>query len=67
LFAGFAVGFAVELEVGAVLVVGFAAGFDVEVEEVVDVVCPITCNAAMKQIIIVAAAIRFIAGLPQGY
>jgi hypothetical protein len=60
--AGFEVGFAVELEVGFV-----AAGFEVDVDVPVDVVCPITCNTAIKQKTTVAVAIRFIAGLPLNY
>jgi len=61
LVAGFDVGVAAELEVGLV------AGFDVDVVVVVDVVCPITCNTAIKRITTIAVAIRFIAGLPQDW
>ena len=61
--AGLAVGLAVEL------VVGFVAGVDVDVgfEVLVDVVCPMTCNTAIKRITTVAVAIRFIASLPLDY
>jgi hypothetical protein len=80
---GFDVGFAVELavdlvagfDVDVVVDVGFAvelavdlvAGFDVDVDVVVGVVCPITCNTAIKKLTTVAVAIRFIAGLPLDY
>jgi hypothetical protein len=55
LWTGFVVAFTVAFEVG------LAAGFDVEVP--VDVVCPSTGNTAIKQMIIVAVAIRFMTGL----
>jgi hypothetical protein len=44
----------------------FAADLDVDlgVEPVVDVVCPMTFNTAIRQIITVVIAIRFIAVFP---
>jgi len=68
----FASGFAAEVDADAVVAVGlavefaagFAADFDVDVEVVVAVVCPMTCNTAIKQITTVAIAIRFIGRFP---
>jgi hypothetical protein len=59
---------AVELEVGLAveLEVGLVPELDVDFEVVFGVVCPMTCNTAIKQTTTVAIAIRFIAGFPPG-
>lgn len=59
--AGLDVGTAVEFAVAGV------AGFDLDVDVVAGVVCPMTCNTAIKQKTTDAVAIRFMAGPSSGF